>query len=99
MQVTSFPLMYLMICGPAATHTESPSMARDDIGSGALGPAQPVLDVLLNDVKFDTHSPTKSKPIFPPSHKAHARPRQVRRCIRGPSVAPLCDRTCRTNGT
>lgn len=45
-----------------------------------------------------TYSPTKSNPIFPPSHSAHARPKHVKRCIRGPSVAPLNDRAWRTKG-
>jgi hypothetical protein len=46
-----------------------------------------------------THSPTKSSPIFPPSHNAQDLPRHVSRCTRGPSVAPLWERVWRTSGT
>lgn len=46
----------------------------------------------------NTYLPTNRRVIFPPSHIAHDLPRQVKRCIRGPSVAPLCDRVCNTNG-
>lgn len=46
-----------------------------------------------------SNSPTNRRPIFPPSHIAHALPRQVSRWIRGPSVAPLCERAWSTNGT
>lgn len=52
----------------------------------------------LQEVIKVAHAPTKSKPIFPPSHKAHALPRQVKICTLGPSVAPLCERVCRTRG-
>lgn len=92
-----------MAYGPDDTHTAFPSIAIEAMGWGASGPVQ-LLRVRLYFASYRSsvylsNLPTNSRPIFPPSHMAHALPKQVSRWIRGPSVAPLCERVCRTNGT
>lgn len=48
---------------------------------------------------ISTYLPTNSRVILPPSHIAHDLPKHVSRFILGPSVAPLNERVCNTNGT
>ena len=55
--------------------------------------------IAIEAIGMGASGPTKRRPIFPPSHIAQAFPKQVTRCIRGPSVAPLCERVWRTKGT
>lgn len=76
-------------------------MANEAIGSDVSGPMQRLgISIQVNNsAKRCTYVPTNSKPILPPSHNAQDRPRHVKMCTLGPSLAPLKDRVCRTNGT
>lgn len=55
--------------------------------------------IAIQVITSGASGPTNSSVIFPPSHNAQLLPRHVRMCILGPSVAPLNDRVCNTNGT